>query len=634
MCKNKFSLTPMSVYQKELYYDWLLNPQSINGILTASFLITGKLNFELLNKTFNNFINNLWMINSNCFYENGELYLKERTKISEKYPFLVYLSEESLLSTINRPFNLEEDLLVRAHIAQRSENEYVLVVAFSHFIIDGVSFFSFLKDVVMSYQGKVFPEFKDIDTQIKQYNNLNSLSQCFLDENKEKIYSFWNKHLNGINNVDLTFLKGNKVTDGIETNLIVEHELNIKNIATKDVKEICRKYHLTPYRLAQLCFAILFYKITGEEAFGFGFPMKIQDLTDYYYGAQANVLVSDFRINSSSKLIDLIEHINLYYSELKYSKAKYLPQSEMANLNKSINPFNIVLVQNKREDLLIENEDEKFSIYYGHRVDINSNFVIEQDVTSGLNYRFRYKKGTFDDALVRDFSSLFDRVFSDVYYDLVNACEGRRIDTYSISPSLYDCNYICKYGKEVDLGYSQTTIIDLFDKQVAMTPHKIALVYENRSLTYLELNIHANYLASYLNERYDIGADQLIALCLNRSENMLIAMLGVLKSGGAYVPIDPENPVQRISYIINDTKARLVLTDEINRLYIEKICENIDIESVCVNSLSFVRQLESNYKKNNSDRTISPNDLAYVIYTSGTTGNPKGVMIEHKGVSD
>ena len=420
---NNCILTPMSVYQKELYYDWLLNPHNTNNILIASFLITGNLNFELLNKTFINFINNLWMINSNCFYENGELYLKERSKISEKSSFLAYLPEENLLSTINKPFNLEEDLLVRAYIVQRAENQHVLVVSFSHFIIDGVSFFSFLKDLVMSYQGKLIPKFKDIETQVKQYNNLCRLSQCYFDNNKEYIYTFWNKHLNGISNVDLTFLKGNKITDNIETKLIVEHELNISNITTLGIKEVCHKHHLTPYRLAQLCLAILFYKITGEEAFGFGFPIKIQDLTDYYCGAQANVLVSDFRISSSSKLIDLIEQINLYYSELKRSKAKYLPQSEIANLNKTINPFNIVLVQNKREDLFIENEDAKFGIYYDHRIDINSNFVIEQDATSGLNYRFRYKKDTFDDTLVREFSSLFNQIFNEVYYDLVNTCE-------------------------------------------------------------------------------------------------------------------------------------------------------------------------------------------------------------------
>ncbi|MFC0781249.1 amino acid adenylation domain-containing protein, partial [Flavobacterium sp. HJSW_4] len=147
-----------------------------------------------------------------------------------------------------------------------------------------------------------------------------------------------------------------------------------------------------------------------------------------------------------------------------------------------------------------------------------------------------------------------------------------------------------------------------FEEQADRTPNNIAVVFEGKELTYKEINEQSNQLGAYLRETYKIQAEDLIGIKLERSEQMIVAILGILKSGAAYVPIDLSYPQERIDYIEKDSNCKIV----------------VDIEVLkCFN------ELKDRYLKSNVEKIINPQNLAYVIYTSGTTGNPKGVMIEH-----
>ncbi|MHB9148348.1 MAG: amino acid adenylation domain-containing protein, partial [Candidatus Amoebophilus sp.] len=158
--------------------------------------------------------------------------------------------------------------------------------------------------------------------------------------------------------------------------------------------------------------------------------------------------------------------------------------------------------------------------------------------------------------------------------------------------------------------------------------------YEATKLSYRDLNERANRLANYLKQTYDIKPDDLIALCLDRSEQMLIAILGVLKVGGAYVPMDPSYPDDRVAYLLGDTNAKVVLANEIYQGRLDQISQGIgkeDIGIVAIDSKEIRDELLVQPAKNPKTATISTN-LAYVIYTSGTTGHPKGVMQPHCNV--
>ena len=175
------------------------------------------------------------------------------------------------------------------------------------------------------------------------------------------------------------------------------------------------------------------------------------------------------------------------------------------------------------------------------------------------------------------------------------------------------------------------TVVDLFEAQVSANPDGVALVYEGEELSYGALNARANGVARRLIGE-GIGPDRLVGICVERSFEMVAGLLGVLKAGGAYVPLDPDYPEDRLSFMLSDSGADIVLTQT-------RLCEEGGALSGLLSGyggttlcLDDAAAFEGG-DVTNPVRRASPDDLAYVIYTSGSTGRPKGVMVEHGGLS-
>lgn len=163
----------------------------------------------------------------------------------------------------------------------------------------------------------------------------------------------------------------------------------------------------------------------------------------------------------------------------------------------------------------------------------------------------------------------------------------------------------------------------LFEEQVANNSDKTALIFKREKCTYSELNAKANQVAHYLREMSTNNL--MIALCMKPSFDLLVGLLGILKAGKAYVPLDPNNPTSRIRFILEDTKSKVILTQSSEM----KLFDNINAPVLCLDT----QQSNLNpYSTNNPTHLTKPNDLAYVIYTSGSTGTPKGVLVTHSNV--
>ena len=164
----------------------------------------------------------------------------------------------------------------------------------------------------------------------------------------------------------------------------------------------------------------------------------------------------------------------------------------------------------------------------------------------------------------------------------------------------------------------------LFEQQVVRSPESIACIAGEAKLTYSELNERANQLAHFLVAR-EIGPGTLVGICLNRTENMLVALLGVLKSGAAYLPLDPTYPQERLGYILDDAHAKLVITEEAVQQFLPAFSgESLPLDA----HWSAIAQ----HSKENLAAAADPEDLAYVLHTSGSTGKPKGVEITHRNL--
>ncbi len=175
-------------------------------------------------------------------------------------------------------------------------------------------------------------------------------------------------------------------------------------------------------------------------------------------------------------------------------------------------------------------------------------------------------------------------------------------------------------------GDRQKCIHELFEAQVEREPDAIAVVFEDRQLTYRQLNAQANQLANYL-KTLGVKAEVLVGICTERSLEMLVGILGVLKAGGAYVPLDPAYPQERLAFMVADAQVSVLLTQA---HHVSSLPQH-QAQVVCLDS---DWQTINQHSSENPTNSANPENLAYVIYTSGSTGRPKGVLIEHRGLSN
>jgi amino acid adenylation domain-containing protein len=176
-------------------------------------------------------------------------------------------------------------------------------------------------------------------------------------------------------------------------------------------------------------------------------------------------------------------------------------------------------------------------------------------------------------------------------------------------------------------------IYEFFEEQVELNPNNIAFVFKDVKLTYKELNERSNILANHIKYKYKIKADDLIGLILERNEYMIICLLAVLKSGGAYVPMDPDFPTYRLKYILDETNLKLVLYNKMNEFKFKELFEPNQFNCEIVEDIQIESENIEVYSKNIKNK-INSNNLAYVLFTSGSTGKPKGVLVEHKSFTN
>ncbi|MEL7147875.1 MAG: amino acid adenylation domain-containing protein, partial [Bacteroidota bacterium] len=265
-----------------------------------------------------------------------------------------------------------------------------------------------------------------------------------------------------------------------------------------------------------------------------------------------------------------------------------------------------------------ESDESEFSL---SRVFMNpgiSKFDLSLEILSELKsmkYAFEYSTELFKPATIQRLADYFKNLVEAVLKNpAVSICDLMLLSNDEYQEFVYDFNDT----KEV---WPDLTTVALFQKQVEKTPNAIAVREDGRGITYKQLNDKANQLAGQLNSR-GIGKDDIVGLCLPASIELIIGILGVLKAGSCYLPIDTDLPGERQQYLAADSKCSLILIDESQTK-----------TSFQQNEVFIINEL-TNGEYNDSKRLnkVVPEDLAYVIYTSGTTGKPKGVKITHKSL--
>ncbi|MBY0379862.1 MAG: amino acid adenylation domain-containing protein, partial [Burkholderiales bacterium] len=246
--------------------------------------------------------------------------------------------------------------------------------------------------------------------------------------------------------------------------------------------------------------------------------------------------------------------------------------------------------------------------------------IIAQEKNNGINVSFDYSVDLFTEPMIARMASHFLNILSCIMQEA--------------NQKIGDIEFITKEEKKLLLDWSTTknkkinkNFIELFEKQVEVMPNKTALVFSNQKMTYRELNDKANQFAKFIKIKVTIAREQLVAIAIEKSFEFIISIIGILKAGAAYLPLDLSSPKERIQHILSDAKPILIITTKrLTHLFSDFIGNVLFLEEQIENI--------SQYSKKNLLTNIVLTDLAYVIYTSGSTGKPKGVMIEHKGISN
>jgi len=264
-------------------------------------------------------------------------------------------------------------------------------------------------------------------------------------------------------------------------------------------------------------------------------------------------------------------------------------------------------------DIVLETIDWEVS-----KFDLSFGFISSQE---GLRINIEYNTNLFKATRIERMFDHLECLMESILTDAQQA-----VDQLNLLPAKEHTLLVENFGiASADYDFEKT-IHQLFEEQVVRTPNNIALIFEETELTYQDLNEKANQLAHYLINYFAIQKDDIIALQVERSEWMLIALLGIMKSGGAYLPLAPDYPANRTAYMLQDSKARLLVTDATTKEAAQTAFKDILPVIAIENSQHDNRE--------NPITKVTPRNLAYIIYTSGSTGQPKGVLLEHRGVAN
>ena len=529
---------------------------------------------------------------------------------------------EFLTRNSRQPFDIVRGPLFRACIIKLEPWRHILALTFHHLVADGWSTSVLLKDLGALYsmecQGKEaqLPKPAQLSGYVR-YLEGQQQSHADIDER------YWLQRLEGLS--AFLHLPTDRPRPSTKTYAGARQSMKLDSLLSSRVANMGAKYKCTIFATLLAGFNLLLHRLTGQDDIVVGIPTAEQAFMGgkSLIGYCVNPLLLRSRIaedplftrylfSVKKDLLGAYEHricsLNTLMKKLALPRdASRAPLVEVV--------FNLNQLSGLPEFFKLDAEVVRNVTGFA-KLDMDWNLI---DASGEITLVCDYNTDLFDACAIQRWM----RHFQTLLEGLVDNPDRR----LSLIPLFKEDEYI-ELLKEWDITQAVVTQNDLahqlFEKQAARTPNSIALVFEQESLTYLELNARANQLAHYL-RRLGVGPEVIVGFYLDRSIEMVIALLGIMKAGGAYLPLDPLHPHERISFMLEDAKAHLLLTQ--NHLLDQSPSQRVF--PICLDSDWAIIAAEGSANPTNQ---AGPENSVYVIYTSGSTGVPKGVVIEHQGL--
>lgn len=627
---NIITKIQLSPYHKIFYNEWKLHPNSSQYNIVFDQTISQSLDIERLQVALHRFISDYFILNSHILEENQELYWVQNNLVNT-LEYFTNIAHGQILQYVSMPFDLNYGALYRFAIFLNHDNTYRFIIVVHHILIDGVSFNFFIAEISKYYNSTTYKTKYSILTQIDNIVFTTEQLYSNLKYNHSHNQEFWHNLLSETESIDIRFLKPSKsslLSDS--TNNVRELRFSFSEYVLQQLKQIKTRYKISTYFYGQMILALLLHKYTAQEKFAIAYPVAIKKHMHLMYGAGVNTNVFLYQINNNTSIKNLFEYIhqiNLTINNESYTNS--LVNNIIANKNRNL--LDVFFAQTNLKDTQFNFIDTKvLKVNHDFNIDLSGKLSFEQEVKEQrIDYRIKYNKLEICTTVLQNFINSYKKLFCAVLLDLTQGIDSKLVTEYPILEDDERHKILYSLNEAITVPSIDKTIHQTFEEQVDLVPDNIAIIYDNIGFTYFELNLKANQLANYLLLTYKIKPDNLIAICVDKSEYSIVTILAILKAGAAYVPIDPNYPFDRIEYIIHDTQAKIILTDEDNQYKLD-VLEHTAI--IVVDSSSIQTLLNQQIQTNPVTKTTSQN-LAYVIYTSGTTGKPNGVLQQHDNVT-
>jgi amino acid adenylation domain-containing protein len=419
---------------------------------------------------------------------------------------------------------------------------------------------------------------------------------------------------------------------GQQNTVYHEAQLTLSLEQTQELNQFARGQRVTLNTLLQSTWAILLGRYSGESDIVFGATVSGRNVPisgiEQMVGLFINTL--PLRANLSQDIKTLLHAMqNQQQQDNRYAYSNLANIQNWSEVPNGVALFDSIIVFENYpvDDALQDEQNLPFQINEFHGIE-QTNYLLTMAVQPGKTLCFKLG---FDHN--RIYPQTGERLLEHFQNLLLGIVRNPETDIHSLPlRTETETRQLIQWNQTKSDYPKNKTIVDLFEAQAAKNPDKIAVVFEEQELTYVELNQQANRLSHYLHTLKDtnngslITDNCLIAICVERSPEMIVGLLGILKTGGAYVPLDPDYPQERLSYMLDDSRVRVLLTQRHLKNRLPALsAKTLELDTPKV----FQQQPLSNpIQRSKAD------DLAYVIYTSGSTGQPKGVMVTHRNLSN
>jgi amino acid adenylation domain-containing protein len=514
-------------------------------------------------------------------------------------------------------------------IREKRENgirKIFLLLVFHYIILDDKSLDIFNTELFIVYYSFINKKKPALPILYKRYLD-------FIDNenlgNEEEQKKYWKEKMKG----DIPFLNlsNNKKRKKISTGRVKTISLEKKYF--KEIKKVCEQEGVTIYVFMATIFSLFLSKISGQKDVLFSTPISLRDELDYQnvFGFFINTVVLRFKIKNDISFSELLseakEEILDSLKNKHYSIDKLI---EELKPDRSVNrPYFLnIMYQNdplKKEEVF---KSVKNVLFYKKNIQFDIKLRTREKENNTMLFFIEYSEELFSSKQIDIFFDILKFILKQVLNNKkikikeIDILSDKEKENLKNKFNNTKKNY---FGK--NFLKNNILLINQFEEQVKKTPKRIAIEFEDKILTYEELNNKSNKLANFLNKEKKIVKKEIIGILQERTIESIISILAILKIGCAYLPIDLKYPSKRIEYMISQSKIKLIIGDSEK----ESLIKKEKVEFLNIKKKEIRKEVErQSLEKIKID--INKNDLVYIIYTSGSTGEPKGVKIQNKAI--